>query len=268
MLTPAFPDIFSSTVIDLGAPVRYFPVRKLARIGSLVASLVSLLGGAVALMVGLVQAYSAYQQHGLVVLWEPLIVPGIISIVLLLCAVLAGWSAYDNWKKGILLYEQGLAVRNRRGIRTWRWTEILSLKTRLTRNYTNGIYTGTTHAYTLMDRQNEKLVLNDAIAKVEELAASIEQNIFPLLYAPAAQQYNNGQALEFGPVAISKTGMYFGKKTIPWEEIKEVSLHHGELKISQKTGGWFSGARLPAPAIPNLQVLLAILNQVAGIKTG
>jgi len=268
MLTPAFPDVFSSTVTGLGAPVRYFPIRKLNKIGSLVAFII-LLGGAVAvLLYGLYVAYAAYQQHGLAVIWDKLMAPGIIAFVLFLCALLAGWSAYKNWNREIVLYEKGFAIRSRKGIQSWPWSDMVSIKIKVTRHYTNGIYSGTTHEYTLMNRQNEKLRLNDAFSKVEELAASIEQSFFPLIYEPAAKEYNNGHPLEFGPVAISKTGMYFGKKTIPWVDIKEVSLQKGELKISRKGGGWFSGARIPAPAIPNLRVLLTIISQVVGLKTG
>jgi hypothetical protein len=39
------------------------------------------------------------------------------------------------------------------------------------------------------------------------------------------------------------------------------------LRISQKGGGWFDQARAVAGDIPNLHVLLAIIDQVAGVKT-
>lgn len=66
---------------------------------------------------------------------------------------------------------------------------------------------------------------------------------------------------------LSKVGLHFRKKTIPWNEVKEVSLKRGELKVSRKNGGFLSGTTVPAPSIPNLRILLAIIDQVVGLKT-
>jgi hypothetical protein len=48
--------------------------------------------------------------------------------------------------------------------------------------------------------------------------------------------------------------------------VKEVSIHQGILKVSRKDGGWFSGASAAASVIPNLRVLLAIIQQLVGLK--
>jgi hypothetical protein len=50
--------------------------------------------------------------------------------------------------------------------------------------------------------------------------------------------------------------------------VKEVSIHQGILKVSRKDGGWFSGASAAASVIPNLRVLLSIIDQVTGVKAG
>jgi hypothetical protein len=103
---------------------------------------------------------------------------------------------------------------------------------------------------------------------VEELAITIQDAITPILFNQAAQQYNAGQLLAFGPVTIGKDGIRIGKKTYPWVEVQQVSVQQGILKVSQKEGGWFSGARVSAAVIPNLNVLLNIIHQVVGLKTG
>jgi hypothetical protein len=72
----------------------------------------------------------------------------------------------------------------------------------------------------------------------------------------------------FGPVAISKSGIVIGRKTYPWSEVQQVSIHQGYVKVSKKGGGWFSGASAAASTIPNLRVLLSIINQVVGLKAG
>lgn len=267
MLTPTIPEGFPPILTGLGAPVRYFPVRKFNKIGSLVMFIVFLAGALAVLIYGLYRAYTAYWQHGAAVIGSMLSTPLILAAVLFLLAVLGGWLAYSNWNRGVLLCEKGFAIRSRKGIQEWRWEEITSIKVRITRQYANGVYTGTTHEYMLVNNQNGRVTINEGFQKVVELGEVIESSVFPLLYEPAAEQYNQGKPVAFGPVVISKLGLHFGKKTIPWEEIKEVSLQRGDLKVSRKEGGWFSGASVPAPVIPNLRVLLAILKQVVGLKT-
>jgi hypothetical protein len=112
------------------------------------------------------------------------------------------------------------------------------------------------------------LVLTDVYSKVEELAIIIRDTILPGQYERAAQQYNAGQRLVFGPVTIDQAGIQMGKKIYAWAEVRHVSIQRGILKISNKEGGWFNGASTPISAIPNLHVLLNIIHQVVGLKTG
>jgi hypothetical protein len=262
------PDEMNSLVLGLGTLTGYYPIRKANRSGSLAAFFVCLIGSAGVFFYGLYVTYLAYQKHGPVMISQNLTTPTIIAIIAFLLGVLAGANAYVNWNKAVAVYEKGFAVRDRKGVKSWRWEDVVSLTSAVTRHYTNGVYTGTTHVYTLYNRQNERLVLNDVFTKIEEVAKNIEQSIFPLLYGRAADQYNAGQTLVFGPVAVSKGGIMIGKKTYPWQEVKEVSIHQGILKVSKKDGGWFSGASATAASIPNLRVLLTIINQVVGLKAG
>ena len=268
MNNPQFPEAFNSMAVGLGAPRRYFPVKKIRRAGNLVLFFVLLAGAILVFLYGIYVSYTAYQNHGLALLEDSLAVPGIIAFGMFLLALAAGWSAYNNWDKGVAVYERGFAIRDRHGIQAWRWEDIVSLTAAVTRHYTNGIYTGTTHIYTLYDRQNQRLVLSDIYVKVEELAKAIQDGIFPILYERIAQQYNAGERLVFGPVAISKDGIQIGKKTYPWIEVQQVSVQRGIVKVSKKGGGWFSGASASASAIPNLNVLLNLINQVVGLKVG
>jgi len=261
------PEAFSA-VMGLGAPRAWFPVRKWNRVGNLVMAVLLLGGALLAFLYGLYDTYTAYLRHGPAVIDDRLLVPMLIAFVLFLLGLLAVWGAYANWNKGAALYDRGFASRDRKGLRTWTWEDVLSLTSAVTRHYTNGIYTGTTHVYTLFNRKREKLVLNDVFKNVDQLAEEIEQKIFPLLYEPASEKYNSGQSLDFGSILISKTGLQIGKKTFAWAEVKDVSLQRGELKISRKDGGWFSGASISAANIPNLRVLLTIIDQVVGLKTG
>jgi hypothetical protein len=222
----------------------------------------------VVMFLGMFNAYQAFQQHGTSLIDDALGVPLVIAVILFLVGILAAWVTHVNWEKAAVVYERGFAYSDRKGVQTWSWDQVASMTSAITRHYTNGIYTGTTHTYTLLDRQNRRLVLSDSIRKVEQLAKVIEEGIFPLLYQHAADQYNLGQPLNFGPVTISKTGITIGKKNYAWVDVKQVTIRQGFLKIAKADGGWFSGASAMVSAIPNLRVLSAILQQVVGLQMG
>ena len=261
------PDAFLP-VIALGAPRGYFPVKRWIRWGNLVLSFLFLSTAVLVFLFGMYTTTVAVQQNGPAMIDDRLPVPLGFAFILFMLGLLAGWGTYANWNKGVAAYAGGFAYNDRRGLQVWHWQELVSLTSSITRHYTNGIYTGTTHHYTLYNRQNQRLVLSDSIAKVEQLAKTIDEKTFPLLYAPAADRYNLGQAIVFGPVTISKSGIVIGRRTISWAGVKEVSLHKGTLKVSRKEGGLFSGARASASAIPNCGVLITIIQQVVGLKTG
>jgi len=259
---------FASMKPDLGAPKRYFPIKNLYRVASLVAFFCLLGCSVVVFLEGLSVTYPAYQKHGPVMIEDLLTVPGLVAIGLFLAGLAAGFWAFLNWNKGVVVYEHGFAVHDRKGSQPWRWEEIVSLTGAVTRPLSNGISTNARHVFTLINRQKQQLVLNDVIYRVEELALLIQDATTPSLYDQARQQFNAGQQLVFGPVVISKAGMEVSRKTYPWDEVRQVSIRRGILRVSKKDGNWLSGASAPVSIIPNLNVLLNIINQVVGLKTG
>jgi hypothetical protein len=266
--TLQIPEAFSE-VFGLGVPVAVYSVKKSSRWGMFVIMLLLCTGSGVALLWGAYNAYTRYLRYGPAIVVSSLTVPWIVAGVLFFVALMLAWSVFNNWKKAAVVYQNGLAYRDRKGMRAWRWDEFGSMTSAVTKHYTNGIYTGTTHTYTLTKRNGESFKLNDTITEVEKLANEIRQHIFPLLYDLYAQAYNQGQALIFGPVKLSKAeGIRIGKKVYAWNEIEQVAIQKGILSVKKKGGRWFSGANAAAASIPNLEVLLSIIDQVKGLKTG
>jgi hypothetical protein len=265
MNNPQLPETFQS-VINLGTLKGYFPLRKASRWGNIILLLLAWGGAALAVVYGVYQAY-AWQRYGPVMIEDQLRMPLIVAFVLFVIGTFVAWTLFVNWKKAAALYEYGLAYTSRKGLEMWRWEEVAQLFAAITRHYTNGVYTGTTHVYTLIDRQNRRLVLNDSLDHVEELGKAVETGTFPQLYAGASGQYNSGISVAFGPVTISKSGIQFKNKVYPWTDVKEVTIRRGILQVSKKDGGLFSGASAAVSGIPNLRALLSIIDQVVGIKT-
>jgi len=265
MNTPQLPEAFPSQS-DLGGLIETFPLRKGRRWAWLVAVLILLAGSASVIVYGLYLAYLGWERYGAAVVGESLFWPLVVAVGLFLLSLIFAGIAYANWVKAILLYQNGFAYKDRRGLHPWRWRDVTALRMAVTRHDVFGMHTGTTHAYTVENRSGKRLVLNDSFSRVEELARAIEENTFPSLFEQADQQYSAGGNLTFGPVMVNKAGIQFGRKSYGWGEVQQVSIQQGVLKVSKKGGGLFSGARAAAAAIPNLRVLLALISQVAKVR--
>jgi hypothetical protein len=254
-------------VFGFGSIKQTYPVRKSAQRGSTIMAVLFILGAVAVFGYGLINTFSRWQKYGSAIILKTISGPLILSVILFLLGLLLAWTAYSNSKKLVVVYDQGFINRDRRGVVTCRWEEADALLAAVTRHYTNGIYTGTTHVYTITKTDGTKIVINDTITNVEAAANQIRQSIYPLLYQKKAQAYNSGQRLVFGPVSLSKVeGVTIGKKTFPWDQISQVKINKGYLNFAKKGGGWFSGATAAVSLIPNLEVLLSIIDQVVGIK--
>ncbi len=260
------PKVFRS-LPGLGRPLAYHPARNLDRWGSLMLLLAFLTGAAAACSYGGYQAYLGTQTYGPAVIDDRLAVPLGLAAGLSLLALLGAWLVLAAWRRAAVVYEGGFALRDLRGVRLWRWADVDELRLAVTRHYAIGIYTGTTHAYVILDHRHTRLAFTDAYARVEELGRAIEENTFPILYPRAAAAYNAGETLVFGPVSLTKTSLQVGRKEFPWSEIDQVSVRRGILAVSRKDGGWFSGSSTSVAAVPNLRVLLSVIDQIVGIKT-
>lgn len=267
MNTPQPPEAFSS-LSSLGGLIETFPLRKGRRWTWLIAALILLTASASVKIYGITLAYLGWKRYGAAVVGESLFWPLVIAAGLFLSSLIFAGVAYANWTKAIVLYQNGFTYKDRRGLHPWRWRDVAALRMAVTRHDVLGIHTGTTHAYTLENRNGNRLALNDGFSRMEELARVIEENTFSLLFEQAAQQYNFGRNLTFGPVMVNKAGIQVGRKSYGWGEVQQVSIQQGILKVSKKGGGWFNGASAAASNIPNLRVLLDVIDRLAGIQIG
>ncbi len=267
MRVSELPQVFL-LVSGLGEALEIFPLRKLHRWAALILAVISLAGSIGVLVYGMYLADISWQRYGAAVVGETLFWPLVFAAGLFLLSIVFAWITYANWGKAIALYQNGFAYNHPGGLQSWRWKDVASLRMAVTRHDLFGINTGATHVYSVENRNGSRFVLNDSLCRVEELARVIEEKTFLSLFEQAAQQYNAGQTLTFGPVLVNKTGIQINKKNYAWGEIQPVTVRRGYLHIARKEGGLFSGAKTALASIPNLRVLLSIINQVIRVKAG
>ena len=168
----------------------------------------------------------------------------------------------------IVVYEQGLAFRTWRGLRQWGWADIQGIQANITRyTYMGFVPMGTTHTYMVWTHKGDYLTLTQTIGQVQALASEIEQATNPILLKQSVQAFENNQPVNFGPISLSRQGAKFNGKLYDWSQVANITIENGYVQISKKGGGFFSGASVSAAMVPNLNVFLALLQQIGGTAT-
>lgn len=179
------------------------------------------------------------------------------------------WRLMSNRKKAAVIFTDGFAYSDSNGVQVWQWEQVEEITADVVRHYALGLHTGTSHTYTLQKSNGERLVLNESLQEIESFYHHLENSTLKRRYQHLAGSYNQGNTVNFGPVRIGKQlGIQIGTQTCPWEEVGEIVIDKGILTVKKKTGGWHGKATAPAGEIPNLHILLSIINQIVGLKTG
>ena len=261
------PEQFAS-VYGLGTPLEVYLVGAANRWVSAIFGVILIGGAGLAVIYGIYDTSVQVAKYGPVMFSKTIVPPLIIAAVMLLFGVLAAVNAFLNWNKSAVVYEKGLAYNDTKGIQTWGWQEVEWFYVAITKHYHNGIYTGTTYLYTLQKADGSRLKLDNKFKQIEALGRLAGQKVASYQYDRLLHRLRSGQTVQLGPIAINKDSITVGKKAYPWDEVEQVGIQKGYVSIKKRGGGWFSGASAPVSAIPNLDALFAVVNQIVKVKTG
>jgi hypothetical protein len=255
-----------ASVIGLGAMKSEYSAGSRGRWGPVIFGGIMLVAAPVLLLVAAYIAYDNVTNYGTLRLWRNVPLP-------LLCAGGAGFvglaalfSAWRNWRLAAALYDNGVAVVGQQGLRQFTWPDVTAVWQQVTKHYTNGVYTGTTHRYTVQTNTGEKLVLDDRLGKkVEELGRALQTGVTNTLLPRYWQSLQTGQRLDFGPLAMDREKLYAGKKELRWDEIKAIKIDKGMVSV-RKDQAWLNWASATVPQIPNFFVFLELVGRFAKIE--
>jgi hypothetical protein len=255
-----------ASVIGLGKLKAEYKNAGRRRWIGLIFGVLCLLASPVLLLVTLYVAYDAYTNSGLYRVAEYTVVPLIITLTAFAIGVGVVISAWRSWRLTAALFENGVAYQSRTGIQQASWSDVTAVWQRVTRHYTNGIYTGTTHNYTVQTNTGQKIVLDDRLGKgVEELGKAVQNGASNALFPRYWTAIQNGQRVDFGPLAMDNQKLYAGKKELPWNEIKAVKINKGQISI-KKDKGWFSWASVTVPQVPNFFIFYDLVGRFTKIE--
>jgi hypothetical protein len=260
------PDSPFASVIGLGALKSEYSTGGRGRWTTVIFGGLFLAVAPVLLLVAAYVAYDNVTNYGSLRLWRNVPLP-------LVCAGGAGllgagilFSTWRNWRLAAALYENGVAFVGQQGLRQFAWPDVTGVWQRVTKHYTNGVYTGTTHSYTVQTNTGEKIVLDDRLGKkVEELGNAVQSGVTNSLLPRYWQSLQTGQKLDFGPLAMDREKLYAGKKELRWDEIKAIKIDKGTVSI-RKDQSWLNWANATVPQIPNFFVFLELVGRFAKIE--
>src|SRR5262245_23884112 len=158
--------------------------------------------------------------------------------------------------KRLHLFERGLILADASGpVACYTW-DSLSVLQAITQRYVNGVYVGTTYIYTLLTRDGKKVKVTNFYEKPTEWGPAIQMSITRAQLPSVLAALESGAPVTFGPLVINRGGIATGSKSLRWDEIKEIGIQQGYLRI-KKSSGWSRWSTKPVSQIPNFFVFLA-----------
>ena len=143
-----------------------------------------------------------------------------------------------------------------------RWDQVAFVWQRITRHYTNGVYTGTSFKYTVRRADGVEIIINQQIRNGAQLGTLIQREATSRLTPRALAGFQAGQTLQFGPFSVSRQGLGTSRGMLPWNEVQQVSANRGVVVIQQRgqrRGKSYGGV----DKVPNLYVFFNVANAIA-----
>jgi|SRR5579859_442714 len=253
-------------VIGLGAFKKEYKNTGGRRWIGLIFGLLCLLATPVLLLIAAYVAYQAYNTSGLYRVADAVAVPLVFAGIAFVIGALIAINAWRGWGLAAALFDNGVAYQTRSGVQQANWADVTAVWQRVTRHYTNGVYTGTTHVYTVQTNTGQKLVLDDRLGKgVEELGNAVQRGASNALFPRYLTAIQNGQRVDFGALALDNQKLYAGKKELPWSEIKAVKISKGMISV-KKDKGWFNWATVTVPQIPNFYIFYDLIGRFTTVE--
>ncbi|MGH2478876.1 MAG: DUF6585 family protein [Ktedonobacteraceae bacterium] len=166
---------------------------------------------------------------------------------------------FSSWR--VYICTEGFLYKHGNTIEAFRWEQVEAMWQSVTRHRTNGIYTGTTHKYTVRGKDGRQVIFNDKFGHVEDLGNTLSRQITNYLMPQVVSAYNAGNTITFGPLSISQQGVSNGREALSWSQITAISVNRGIVTV-KKEGKWLNWSTIMVARVPNIFVFMALVNYV------
>jgi hypothetical protein len=208
--------------------------------------------------------------------WFLLLAAPVASLVIL-------WSWFGNLGLRVEVHEHGLVLHRRGRAQACRWDDIVELWTAPFEG-TSPVARQATTGYTIRTRAGTNLQFTAAVAGLERLADRVREETYRRKMPWALSQFQAGGQVSFGMYVVSRHGLSVTAPqvsigalmlsggavgatgatqttTVPWSEFSEIRPEKQWIRLVRPglAIDWYVVYR----AVPNVHVLLALLQQVA-----
>ncbi len=115
----------------------------------------------------------------------------------------------------------------------------------------------------VISHDGTKITINDSYRRAREAIGIVLGRIVPRMAASVRQRLSRGETVMFGPLALSSTTLAWKRRPpVPISAISRAEIVGANLKISC-TGRWLSLIRVRSDKIPDVLVLLDVLETIA-----
>jgi hypothetical protein len=252
------------SIFDLGSEQSQHPVKGLTLWGGIILGIVLTGIGVASLVFGATSALPQLSSDAARALGS-LCLPVLLGVGTL---ALGGWclySAWNNWGLAVAVFERGFAYARAGETRSIPWGDVAAVWQSISKHYTNGIYTGTNHLYTVRLSDDTRYKLNDKFKDIEALGSAIQKNVTQALYPKYVAALKAGSRIEFGPLAMDYDKLYAGKKELSWNDVQSIRVRGGAVSVKKDTG-WFVWTNSRVPQIPNFFVFYALLKNFTTVE--
>jgi hypothetical protein len=240
----------------VGTPVTEYKNNTVAK--TVLGITLSILGGLL-LLLALVNLFSAGDSIFTKLLFI------VISLSLLTYGISQMQTARRNRGARIYLGSEGLMRLQQGQVLAIRWDQITTIQ----KLFTSSHYRGTTYyrlqQYICQRSDGTQEVLENSFRRFRELGAIMEQEVAKRLLPGALATSNDGQSVLFGSISVGPQGIGIDKRQeiLAWPELKKIKVRDGELTV-EKVGDLLSWEMIKTSEMPNLCVLIALVNSITG----
>ncbi|MBO0781913.1 MAG: hypothetical protein J2P37_24095 [Ktedonobacteraceae bacterium] len=187
-----------------------------------------------------------------------MVVLALVGLCFLLWSIIAP-IIYSSWR--VYVCSDGFVFAKGSEVQPTRWEHVQAVWQSVTRHYRNGIYTGTTHKYTVERSDGYKVVFDDRFKKVSDLGDTLSNKATAIMLPRVLAAYNAGNVVNFGPLSVQLQGVSNGRELLPWSQISDFSVNQGIVSV-RKEGKWLNWSSVEVAKIPNFFVFMALVRAI------
>ena len=157
------------------------------------------------------------------------------------------------------VYSGGILIGRRGKVEKIPWDQISAISMASIRYGLPWFAWGISSKVTFHLKPDGERSLSQSLSNLDQLAITAKKYVYPGLLEQYRNSLQQGDAVQFGSIEITRREMILGKIRYPWSEINKVSLERGLLSIQMRSSRLKRGMRLSTQRIPNIDLCFHLM---------